>query len=105
MPHWVEKKGSGGNSESCADPSSESKQRDFKHGQFGNNAKVVSAEEQFGEGSRGLALDQGAYDTAIEIQHDPKGKIGQKVNRIKTEAQGSHAQLGDSPKKVSRERV
>lgn len=107
MAHWGNHKGDpkGRNDYSCADPSSESEAATFKHGNFSNKATEVSAEDQLGgEGSRGLAINQGFIDTAIKIPEN-KGHLGQKIGRIKTERQGTHAQLGSLSEKKSRERV
>jgi hypothetical protein len=105
MPHWRGYDRKGDNYCSPTNPSNESEERSFKHGNFSNGAHEVSKEEQLaGQGSRGLDIDQGAIDTAIRIP-SAKGEVGQKVDRIKTGAQGSHAHLGYKAEKVSRERV
>lgn len=76
-----------------SDPNTESSHREFKHGHYYNGNTTKNAQENMkGEGSEGLARNQGFIrDSFIPTVEDVGTMSHDNMTRLKV--QGSHAQL------------
>lgn len=85
------------NHTSCANPNTESRAQEYKAGVYVPGNKATQAAHLLDEGSQGswgYGLDQGEHRVSHLQSNTLELTIGQDVERIKTDLQGSHAQLG-----------